>query len=322
MAQLLKYLSHDADEQAQALDYLAQSYEQLGCGKFAGSLWHMMMEEGVLMREAANRPLEQRIVIPKDHVAIAISVRPDGGFVLDGRTLAAESLMVMSDDNQYRLISSGESELVGMSTSRSFLVNTLDPIELEWFESAESLRNLELRSDVACDIRNTLMMACTAAERDLGASSTHRQESELLSATITKAVSLAMRGRVEGSADVIPRRAESRMKVVNRAVDYMRANMLNDIGIPDICSAACASRRTLQYCFEELMHTAPQAHLRALRLNEARRRLKREKDTRITEIASLMGFSSASHFTRYYKQMFDELPSDTVRIRNRARSMS
>lgn len=27
----------------------------------------------------------------------------------------------------------------------------------------------------------------------------------------------------------------------------------------------------------------------------------------------MLGFSSASHFTRHYKAMFDELPSETLR---------
>ncbi|MBK9361628.1 MAG: AraC family transcriptional regulator, partial [Rubrivivax sp.] len=32
----------------------------------------------------------------------------------------------------------------------------------------------------------------------------------------------------------------------------------------------------------------------------------------ITELASELGFASASHFTRHYKLMFDELPSATL----------
>jgi AraC family ethanolamine operon transcriptional activator len=62
------------------------------------------------------------------------------------------------------------------------------------------------------------------------------------------------------------------------------------------------------------MHTTPQAYLRALRLNEARRTLKSNAQRPITELANLLGFASASHFTRHYKLMFDELPSETLRL--------
>ena len=48
--------------------------------------------------------------------------------------------------------------------------------------------------------------------------------------------------------------------------------------------------------------------------NQARRALKSRSGLAITEIAGEMGFSSASHFTYHYKAMFDELPSQTLRI--------
>ena len=54
--------------------------------------------------------------------------------------------------------------------------------------------------------------------------------------------------------------------------------------------------------------------MRALRLNEARRSLKLHADQPITSLASRLGFSSASHFTRHYKLMFDELPSETLKL--------
>jgi AraC family ethanolamine operon transcriptional activator len=139
-------------------------------------------------------------------------------------------------------------------------------------------------------------------------------ERDLLSSTMGHAVILAMAAEREAGASTIPRRAETRLKVVRRAVDFMRANLEEDIDVPQICAAACASRRTLQYCFEEFMHTTPQAYLRALRLNEARRTLKARAQQPITELATTLGFASASHFTRHYKLMFDELPSETLKL--------
>ena len=43
--------------------------------------------------------------------------------------------------------------------------------------------------------------------------------------------------------------------------------------------------------------------------------LKSRSDQPITDLASTLGFASASHFTQHYKQMFDELPSETLRQR-------
>jgi AraC family ethanolamine operon transcriptional activator len=93
----------------------------------------------------------------------------------------------------------------------------------------------------------------------------------------------------------------------------MQAHLHDPMGVPEICAAAYASRRSLQYCFEELMHTTPQAYLRALRLNQARRVLKQADTPAIVDVACDLGFANASHFTRHYKTMFGELPSQTLK---------
>lgn len=56
------------------------------------------------------------------------------------------------------------------------------------------------------------------------------------------------------------------------------------------------------------------SHQRALRLNEARRALKNHANPAITALAGEFGFSSPSHFTRHYRLMFDEVPSETLRL--------
>lgn len=191
------------------------------------------------------------------------------------------------------------------------VIEQLAPAKLEWLRRAETERNLPLTPEVAAAIRQMLLAVSADAERRIDTLSDAAAEMELLSSTLTQTLVLAMSST---RADhTIPRRADSRMKVVRRAIDFMRERLHEDIGIPEICAAACASRRTLQYCFEEFLHTTPQAYLRALRLNEARRTLKSRADQPITELASELGFASASHFTRHYKLMFDELPSETLK---------
>lgn len=314
MAQIFRHESQDVDDQAQALNDWEQSYEQLGRGRFRGSCWQMVMDQGVLLRESTNRPLAEHMVPPKDHVVIAVPLAVDPGSVFAGRPLQRESLLVLADRQQYDLVSAGELDIVGLSVHRDTLARTLAPAKIEWLEQAGRERNLELTPEVAAAIRHMLLAVCDGAEREIDSLADDANEATLLSATLTQAVVLAMRGDRGRQASSIPRRADSRLRVVRRALEFMRANLANDVGVPDICAAACASRRTLQYCFEEFLHTTPQAHLRALRLNEARRALKLRADQPITEVATLLGFSSASHFTRHYKLMFDELPSETLRV--------
>lgn len=312
MATLTSSQSHDVDDQAQALNGFRQFYEQLGCGRFHGRVWQVMMDAGFLLREASNRSLRQRFSPPPDHVSLAVPLAVRPGSVFAGRPLERESLMVLSGQEEYDLVSHGDLDLIGVAVHRD-LLETLAPTMAEWLRHAQSERNLPLSPDAAAAIRLMLMTVFEDAERQIESLADGAQDLALLSATLTQTVVLAMSGDAGRQASAIPRRADSRMKVVRRAVDFMRAHLQDDIGVPEICTAACASRRSLQYCFEEFLHTTPQAYLRALRLNEARRALKARAGQPITELASELGFASASHFTRHYKLMFDELPSATLK---------
>jgi AraC family transcriptional regulator, ethanolamine operon transcriptional activator len=314
MAEVLNYETQDVDDQAKALTGWQQDYEQLGCGRFRGSAWQLVMRDGVLLRETTNRQLREQVVPPKNHVVFALPLSVDPGSVFAGRPLQRETLMVLSGQQQHDVISAGELDLVGLSVDRALLESTLPPDKLEWLERMAVERNVELPPQTAAAIRHMLLAVCDAVDAWLPRLADPTQEQALLSSTIGHAVILAMAAEGQSGPSTIPRRAETRLKVVRRAVDFMHANIEEDIGVPQICAAACASRRTLQYCFEEFMHTTPQAYLRALRLNEARRVLKVRAQQPISELATTLGFSNASHFTRHYKLMFDELPSETLKL--------
>jgi AraC family transcriptional regulator, ethanolamine operon transcriptional activator len=314
MATVLTHESQDVDDQAQALTGWEQRYEQLGCGSFRGSAWQLVMRDGVLLRETTNRQLRELVVPPRNHVVLAVPLSVEPGSMFAGRPLGRDSLAVLGSGIEHDVVSAGELDLIGVSVDRALLETQLAPAKLEWLERKVSERNVELPTETAAAIRHMLLAVCENIGQRLDGLEDAEQEEALLSSTVTHAVILAMAAERDGGASTIPRRAETRMKVVKRAVDFMRANLEVDTGVPEICGAVFASRRTLQYCFEEFMHTTPQAYLRALRLNEARRALKARSQPPITELANTLGFSSASHFTRHYKLMFDELPSETLKL--------
>jgi AraC family transcriptional regulator, ethanolamine operon transcriptional activator len=312
MATLHQHHTDDVDDQAAALAGWEQRYEQLGCGRFDGQVWQLVMRDGVLLREHTNRRLREQVRPPADHVVMAIPLAVEGGSMFAGQPLERESLMLISGADESDVVSAGDLDLVGLSVHRSLIDGLLSAPDLEWLDQALRRRNLSLAPQAASAIRHLLLAVCADAEAQLDRLDDPMQEQRLLSCTVTQTLLLAMQGEGDSS---VPRRADTRLRMVRRAIDFMRAHLQDDIGIPEICAAAYASRRTLQYGFEEFMHTTPQAYLRALRLNEARRQLKQHGHHQaITDLAGAMGFSSASHFTRHYKLMFDELPSQTSRL--------
>ena len=127
MARILQHESRDVDDQAKALNDWQQSYEQLGCGRFRGSAWQLVMDQGVLLRESTNRPLAEHITPPKDHLVLALPVTVEPGSVFSGRPMERDSLMVLSDREQYDVISAGALDLIGLSVHSDTVAATLAP---------------------------------------------------------------------------------------------------------------------------------------------------------------------------------------------------
>jgi AraC family transcriptional regulator, ethanolamine operon transcriptional activator len=313
LATLIKHESQDVDDQAKALNGWQQTYEQLGRGRFRGVAQQLVMAEGVLLREQTNRKIRETIRPPPDHLVLAVPLAVEPGSVFAGRPLERESLMLLSSRNEYDIVSAGELDLIGVSVHRD-VVARLAPAKVQWLEDAMQVQNLSLSPQAASAIRHMLLAVCGDSEDRLDSLAGGEADAELLSSTLTQTVMLAMLGDGIEHRSTVPRRSEARLAVVRRAIDFMHAKLNDDIGIPEMCEAAYASRRTLQYCFEEFMRTTPQAYLRALRLNEARRALKNSGGRAITTLAGEFGFNSASHFTRHYKLMFGELPSQTLKL--------
>lgn len=117
-----------------------------------------------------------------------------------------------------------------------------------------------------------------------------------------------------------PVRVFRRSHLVQQADEYMQTHMDEPLTLMDLCQALSTSSRALCYGFQEIFGISPMAYLKAQRLQSAHRALKtaNPEEISITEVASQFGFYHLGYFAQDYKQMFGELPSETLRIRLRS----
>jgi AraC family ethanolamine operon transcriptional activator len=87
------------------------------------------------------------------------------------------------------------------------------------------------------------------------------------------------------------------------------------LSVAELCARFRASRRTLQYAFEDTLGVNPSAYMRAVRLDHVRRELRGSAS--VTEVATRWGFWHFGNFSSEYRGQFGELPSETWR-RSRA----
>jgi AraC family ethanolamine operon transcriptional activator len=129
----------------------------------------------------------------------------------------------------------------------------------------------------------------------------------------------AIAGSERGGAPALTR---GRDLAAQAAQAYIERHVQEAISVKDICAAAGVSQRTLEYAFEVKFGLTPKAFLLAYRLNLVRKELRGcdPVTTKIVEIANDYEFWHMGRFAAYYRQLFDELPSETLKRINRMSS--
>lgn len=104
-----------------------------------------------------------------------------------------------------------------------------------------------------------------------------------------------------------------RYLLARRAREYMLERKLSPPSITEICNALHTSERTLHYAFNEVYGVSPKRYNKAQRLIAAYSDLQTaEPLVRVSDIANHYGFLDMSYFAKDYREMFGELPSDTL----------
>lgn len=106
-----------------------------------------------------------------------------------------------------------------------------------------------------------------------------------------------------------------RCRGVRQVMDYLHSYGKNIPTIPELCKIAELSERNLQYGFKEYLGVTPIRYLRLLRLNGVRRDLliNHDKKNKIVDVALDWGFIELGRFASEYRQLFQELPSATLK---------
>jgi len=100
---------------------------------------------------------------------------------------------------------------------------------------------------------------------------------------------------------------------IERAKEFIQANIRNNISVSDVASAACISPRALQYSFRDIVGTSPSRYVRQLKLEAVHAALKRAThEENVTNILGDFGITSFGHFSKFYKERYGCTPRMTL----------
>ncbi|MCT4371082.1 AraC family transcriptional regulator [Yangia mangrovi] len=108
-------------------------------------------------------------------------------------------------------------------------------------------------------------------------------------------------------------------RMMRLAEEFMRENLGAALMIEDIASAAGTSVRSLQAAFRARHGCGPMTVLRDMRLERAWEELSNPgADTRVTDVATGLGFFHLGRFSEHYRRKFGCSPVETLRAALRA----
>lgn len=138
------------------------------------------------------------------------------------------------------------------------------------------------------------------------------QTQRCLADTLTRAVldlsDHAPRREAARGRPRIPRSA-----IVRRTRELMNERTDEPIYATELAKEVGISQPTLQRLFIEWFGMPPARYLQIKRYYLARRKLRQEVTSSVTEVATSLGFWDLSRFSKGYKEAFGELPSQTQR---------
>lgn len=311
--QLRVAVSSDADDHARNLSRWHQEYDQFSAGVFTGKITELWLPDLQLFIESTSQALHQTCVawpdalwfgIPVSRVDTAqigaaeipndgVAIRPGGTEFELWTPVNYDILGIVVQEEAFARYAQDVEHVDGYSLLRQYKVAGLDPEAKD--RAGQALLNMLYRVDMPQPGADT--------------ATTHQilQDHVLMHLVSLLMTAIPPENRV--TTTFLHRR-----RIVRKVREYVLEHPDESISIPTLCRMFHVSRRTLQYCFEDVVGMSPITYLRTVRLNEVRRRLFfGGRYGQVTEVAMSWGFRHLSQFSIDYQKLFGVLPSETVR---------
>jgi AraC family ethanolamine operon transcriptional activator len=310
-----KVESRDFLEMEQILSSWDHRYRQINPGAFRDRLLLTQVGSLGIFRNRWERAIHYRGVAPKGTVGLAITLAQTGEARWVGQPATVDDVIVTPCGMESEYISGSLWDSVVFTIPQvDFLQQIADASHADPTELLRRPSVVHLTTQVAAKVREACNAYLHIAEQSLA-----RPEAPSALAGMAKSTT-ALIVRALGSSWVPHDRKPGhsrQLQLIDKAVDYYEYREDEAIWINNLCRELGVSERTLRYAFHEQTGVSPLNFLKRQRLNRARRALREANSTEVLvkQVAFTYGFTHLGQFSRDYRQMFGEAPSEMLRRR-------
>lgn len=308
------------DEQAMLLDAWNQSYCQISRGAFDGSVSSFTAGGVRVLVERLNRTVYQRGQVAASKVAVGIPFQLEGHALLCGQTSHRDGLHVFSGDGGFEFLSPDKHVVVNLEIEPEAIDDLLVRSQLQELLPLLGARPGVLNVDPARlqGFREVLKRLL-----DVAAATPTLLDDSGVAASFERSVVFGLADALQGVSSTalhgnIEARTARNWQLVRSVRELVEGTPDCPLSVAELCARFRASRRTLQYAFEDTLGVNPSNYMRAVRLDHVRRELPVAGS--VTEVATRWGFWHFGNFSNEYRGQFGELPRETWRRGKKANS--
>jgi AraC family ethanolamine operon transcriptional activator len=314
--------SCDVDEHATHISAWHQEYDQLSCGRFAGTVRELWIDAPRLQvfHEHTGQQTSQRCRPWNGALWFGI---PDGHsrepLHFSGRLQAVDRnriVMAARAEDGFVLRTPHDFGIYGVVVDEAWLCAEGERLGLRPFGPLAGRPGASVHAAALPPHRHVALCQTIASMLSLGASGeAERGWGRAMLRQLTEQL-LGLLADTAQDADFAAQRlvAQRRLASVMAARTLVAHPMNHALSVDDLCAQLHLTPRTLQNHFHGVVGESPVVFLRAVRLNACRRKLRASTcEATVQDVAAQWGFFHMGRFSREYKSMFGELPSQTLR---------
>ncbi|MCR5866223.1 MAG: helix-turn-helix domain-containing protein [Aquincola tertiaricarbonis] len=311
--------SNDVDQHASHLSCWQQQYDQLSQGRFAGTVRELWADDGPRLQvfhEHTRQQTSQQCQPWRGAVWFGI---PDGrqhdALHFCGRLQAPQAtrpVLRAAADASFTLRTPADFGIYGVVIDADWLARRLDTLAVhDAGAHRAALQAVQVTPAVHRAICRTI-----ESMLHLGAAGQAAQPGGRMALqTLLDQLLGLLCGRAAEDGPPADTAASRRLATVMLARELVSRPMNHTTTVDELCAELHLTRRTLQNHFRSVVGDSPADFLKAVRMNACRRKL-REGGATVQDVAAQWGFFHMGHFAHDYKQMFGELPSQTLSARS------
>lgn len=307
------YKTFSAYDQAENLSGWDQGYCQLSVGKFEGNIVDVHLGPIQIFRERINQAVDQDCVAAKNSYVLGGALKVNGDSYFCGDQLHKNSIYVLQPNEQLNFRTSVDADYIGVVFNENLLnfiskYNGHDLSRYVGFSGTflpASGSNAFFVEQIARTInelrRNPKILSCPNSQE----------------AMIDDLCELLFQCFYSNGNDSKKhmRKQNVHRYMVEKSKDYVLSEKGSKVSVLDLCAELRVSRRTLHNAFVNVLGINPVTYIRYLKLNEVRKKLinSNPEVASVADVATEFGFWHLGIFSTYYRQLFNEMPSVTLK---------